>query len=137
MKDSTPSMKLYAIATNGERCSGETHRFRIGLDDREATEFVAGRLQFCERLTDAIIDHGAAKREGKPAAGLLLQVWTTPSAKWRNVQNPVTGGCMAVTHEIAGQKNTCEQLFLWACNSVQMARDLEIMVAGIADAIES
>jgi hypothetical protein len=31
---------------------------------------------------------------------------------------------MAVTHEIVGQHETAQTLFLWACNAVQMARDI-------------
>ncbi|MCP5525378.1 MAG: hypothetical protein H7A47_01050 [Verrucomicrobiales bacterium] len=78
------------------------------------------------------MEHVAEGRPGRPDQGLFLQVWTTPTAGWRNVQNPDTGGVMAVTHEIAGQRDTAKTLFRWACNSVQMGRDLDVVASGLA-----
>ena len=125
-------MNIECTSTTGSRCSNERHKFRIGVDDREATEFASNESEFPDALTNAIVDHVAARRTGTPAAGLFLQVWTTPTAQWRNVQNPKTGGVMAVTHAIAGQPDTAAQLFLWACNSVQMARDMDVLTSGLA-----
>ena len=125
-------MNIECTSTNGSRCSNERHTFRIGVDDREATAFTSSESEFPDALTNAIIDHVAARRAGTPAAGLFLQVWTGPTAKWRNVQNTATGGVMAVTHQIAGQRETATQLFLWACNSVQMARDMDVLAGGLA-----
>lgn len=125
-------MNIECNAANGSRCSNKRHRFRIGVDDREATEFDAIESEFPDALTNAIVDHVAARRAGMPADGLFLQVWTTPTAQWRNVQNPKTGGVMAVTNRIAGQRETAAQLFLWACNSVQMCRDMDVLAGGLA-----
>lgn len=125
-------MQIEIADKNGSRCAEECHRFRIGVDDREATEFRAAADDFAEALTNALLDHVTAGRAGKPAAGLWLQVWTTPTAKWRNVQNPATGGVMAVTHQIAGAAASAATLFDWSCNSVQMARDLDVLSGGLA-----
>jgi hypothetical protein len=123
-------MQIECRASNGERCRHESHRFRIGVDSTAATEFEGTETSFHESLLNAIIEHVRAGRPGKPAEGLYLQVWTTASAKWRNVQNRLTGAVMAVTHEIVPE--TSAVLFLWACDSVQMARDLDVVASGLA-----
>jgi hypothetical protein len=87
-------------------------------------------------VSDAVLRHGAGRKPGIPGNGLFLQVFTT--AGWRNVQNPKTGGVMAVTNMIVGQTQTALQLFDWACNSVQMARDLKFLASCMAsDAMEA
>ena len=95
-----------------------------------------------DRLTDAFIDHGAAK---KPGAGgpLYLQVCVGKAERdfgaldWVNVQNPRTGGVMAVTSNIVGQEETATTLFLWACNAVQMSRDIATLASGLSrEAVE-
>ncbi len=131
-------MEIKTTSSNGSRCQHERHKFRIGVDSDDATEFDAIKAEFLDRLTNAIVDHVAAHRAGMPAAGLFLQVWTTNSGTWRNVQNPVTGGVMAVTHRIVGQVETAARLFEWACNSVQMCRDLDVLTDGLArEAVEA
>lgn len=126
-------MNIECTATNGPRCAGESHRFRIGVDSRQVTEFATTAAQFRDALTNAVIDHVSAKRPGHPAAGLYLQVWCGDGGcGWRNVQNPASGGVMAVTHLTPGNPETCDALFMWACNSVQMARDIDVIVGGLA-----
>ena len=123
-------MEISVEAHMGERCLNERHRFRIGIDATAATEFVAGKDTFLEQLTNALLDHGFAGHSDKTF--LFLQVWTTDSAQWRNVQNPKSGGVMAINHEIVGQHETAQTLFLWACDSVQMARDIDTLANGLA-----
>jgi hypothetical protein len=123
-------MEISITAKNGERCRGERHRFRIGVDSRCSTEFTAGESDILDRLTDAIVDHGAAKRAGYRGT-LYLQV-DTGAAGWRNVQNPRTGGVMGVNPSIVGQCETAETLFLWACNAVQMSRDIDVLASGLS-----
>lgn len=55
-------MNIQCTSTNGSRCSNERHKFRIGVDDREATEFTSNESEFPDALTNAVIDHVAARR---------------------------------------------------------------------------
>lgn len=106
-------------AENGDACQSEQHLFRIGNEVPDAIEFRARREEFRNALADALLDH--ARTHGARSY-YNIQVMTEGS--WRQIQNPKTGGVMAVTLDIAGEKNTCRTMFDWACNSVQMARDL-------------
>lgn len=125
--------ELKAKATNGDRCLGELHRFRIGVDATAPTEFSARLETFRDAITNALIEHVEKRRPGKLSSGLYLQVGTGPGgARWVNVENPETGGVMAITHMVAGQTGTCETLFRWACNAVQMSRDIEVIAGGLA-----
>jgi hypothetical protein len=112
------------ITPDGENCAHETHRFRVGVDPRDATEFTSSRTQFPETLTNAIMEHVTIGRKGHPASGLMLQV-LCPCAGWRNCQNPKSGGVMAVTHEVAGEHAVALTLFDWCCRSVDMGRKIE------------
>ncbi len=102
------------------------------MDARAATEFTAGEDDFLSALENAMIDHVQSGRPGKPASGLAIQVWTTRGAGWRNFHNPTSGNIMGVTHEIAGQRESAAKLFRWACNAVQMARDIDSIGHGLA-----
>ena len=124
-------MNIEIQATNGARCANERHRFRIGADSSQATEFEASAAEFPDHLTNAMLDHGLAKRPG--GYWHYLQVWAG-IAKWRNVQNPRTGGVIAITHDIVSKPETAATLFQWACNSVQMARDIKTLTSGLAEA---
>jgi hypothetical protein len=115
-------------ANRGYVCEHETHLFRIGREIPDSIEFRAELDNFYGKLEGAIIQHGI--QHGK-SNHLNIQVMT--DASWRQIQNPETGGVMAITPEIAGQTDTANQLFCWACNSVQMARDLTMMADNIAD----
>ena len=135
-------MELSTTATHGDRCRHERHRFRIGIDKRYSTEFTAGEADMLERVTDAIVDHGAGKKKGY-GGPLYLQVCVGDAKRdfgaldWVNVQNPKTGGVMAVNPSIVGQRETAETLFLWACNAVQMSRDIEVLASGLSrEAVE-
>ncbi len=129
-------MEISIHSQNGERCRNERHQFRIGIDDRDVTEFSATEHEFPEALTNAILDHGANKRAGWNGVCLHLQVLTerskSKSSSWCNCQNPKTGGVVAVTPKIAGQNETAQTLFLWCCNSVQMVRDIGVLASGLA-----
>lgn len=127
-------MNLSATATNGERCYGARLKFRIGVDDREVTEFVANDNEFHARLCDALIEHGAAGRKthGGKRPYLFPQVWTTASAKWRNIQRPESGNVVALYFDVAGQTETTAEIYRLACNSVQMARDCDQIAGGLA-----
>jgi hypothetical protein len=116
------------IANRGSVCEHETHLFRVGRETPDAIEFRAGLTDFYTKLEEAIIQHGML--HGK-SPHLNIQIIT--EASWRQIQNSETGGVMAITPEIAGQIKTANQLFCWACNSVQMARDLTMMADNIAD----
>jgi hypothetical protein len=115
-------------ANRGYVCEHETHLFRIGREIPDAIEFRAELDKFYGKLEGAIIQHGI--QHGK-SNHLNIQVMT--DASWRQIQNPETGAVMAITPEIAGQMKTANRLFCWACNSVQMARDLTMMADNIAD----
>ena len=39
---------------------------------------------------------------------------------------------MGVNHQIVGQHETAATLFFWACNAVQMARDIDTLGDGLA-----
>jgi hypothetical protein len=127
---SAKAMEISVSANMGERCFNERHLFRIGNDSTDVIEFSADKNDFLSQITNALLDHDLADR--RASTSVFLQVWTTDSAKWRNVQNPKSGGVLAVTHEIVGQHETAAQLFLWACHSVQMARDIDTMSDGLA-----
>jgi hypothetical protein len=119
-----------SVSAMGERCLNERHLFRIGVDSTAATEFLADKGDFLSHLTNALLDHGLAGRPGE--VSVFIQVWAGETAKWRNVQNPKTGGVMAISHEIIGQRETAATLFLWACNAVQIARDIDTLADGLA-----
>jgi hypothetical protein len=120
-------MEIGITTSNGERCRNERHRFRVGVDDRDTTEFSANESEFCEALTNAIVEHGVSKRIGWNAGYLRLQVWTEAAHPWYNCPNPRTGGVVAVTRSIACQPETAATLFLWCCNAVQMAREINVL----------
>ena len=120
-------MEMANTTAKGERCRNERHRFRIGVDDRDTTEFSAIESEFCEALTNAIIEHGASKRSGWNAGYLRLQVWTDAVRPWCNCPNPRTGGVVAVTRSIASHPETAASLFLWCCNVVQMVRESNVL----------
>jgi len=115
-------------ANRGYVCEHETHLFRVGRETTDALEFRAALDNFYEKLEGAIIQHGM--HHGK-STHLNIQIMT--EASWRQIQNPETGGVMTITPEIAGQIETANRLFCWACNSVQMARDITMMADNIAD----
>lgn len=127
-------MNLTATSTNGERCYGERLKFRIGVDDREATEFTANDTEFHARLCDALIEHGASRRktEGGKFPYVFPQVWTTRSAKWRNIQRRESGNVVAIYFAVAAQSETTAEIYRLACDSVQMARDCEQIAGGLA-----
>lgn len=128
-------MEIGINANNGERCRNERHTFRIGVDDREATEFNATEDEFYGAIINALIEHGEKKRMGWNNGHLHLQVLTSRVGEkpdWRNCQNPKRGGVVAITPQIAGQPQTAVTLFRWCCNSVQMGRDIDTLADGIA-----
>lgn len=121
-------MEISIGATNGERCVHETHLFRIGVDSKSVTEFQSNLSTFHDNLVNALIEH---KKHSRKCNGYLyLQVKS--GFQFVNVQNQKTGGVMAITNEIAGQHETAITLFKWACNSVQMGGDIEILADGLA-----
>lgn len=120
-------------ATNGERCHNETHRFRIGNEVPDAEYFQASSNTFAAELESAIIRHGL--RHGK-RSHWNIQVRGRESEResdWRQIQNPDTGGVIAVTAEIAHAPDTAAILFEWACNTVQMMRDIHSLADGLAN----
>jgi hypothetical protein len=117
-----------ATATHGDRCIGETHRFRIGINSRFASEFAADRDTFIAALTDAVLDHISAKRPGTLRCGLYLQVWTP--IRWCNVQEPTSG---AIVRLGLGWRQDCGDWFAWGCNAVQMVRDIDVVCRALAD----
>lgn len=119
------------ITPDGKNCGHETHRFRVGVDSREATEFTSARTQFPSALANAILEHVATGRKGSPASGLMLQV-LCGCAGWRNCQNPKSGGVMAVTHEVAGEREVAMTLFDWCCRSVDMSRKIEVIADSLS-----
>lgn len=126
-------MDLSATAKNGARCYGERFRFRIGVDDREATEFVANDREFHARLCDALIEHGAASRKTEGSRPYVYpQVWTTPGGRWRNVQRRESGNVVAVYFDIAAHPESSAEIYRLACDSVQMMRDCEQIAVGLA-----
>jgi len=127
-------MNLTATATNGERLKGERLKFRIGVDDREATEFTANDTEFHSRLCDALIEHGASRKktDGGKRPYVFPQVWTTDSAKWRNIQRCESGNVVAIYFDVSAQPETSAEIYRLACNSVQMARDCDQIAAGLA-----
>jgi hypothetical protein len=117
----------WATADRGAWVAHEKHAFRIGNEIPDSVEFRAKRDEFPHQLADAIIEHAA---HNSPLKFYNIQVLTL--AGWRNIQNPATGGVMAVTHQIAGERESCVTIFDWACNAVQMVRDLDELSAKIA-----
>jgi hypothetical protein len=120
-------------ATNGERCSNETHRFRIGNEVTDAEYFQASAGTFASELESAIIRHGV--KHGA-RSHWNIQVRGRESERkndWRQIQNPDTGGVMAVTAQIAYAPDTSATLFEWACNTVQMMRDIHSLADGLAN----
>ncbi len=94
-------MNISAQATNGDRCYGERLKFRIGVDDRETTEFVANDSEFHTRICDALIEHGSKNRKTEGVRkNVFPQVWTTESAKWRNIQRRESGNVIAVHFDV-------------------------------------
>lgn len=131
-------MHLTATANNGERCYGERHRFRIGVDDREATEFSATATDFHALLCDALIAHGASgrKTDGGLRRYVFLQVLASASARWRNVQNAASGAVVALYFDVAQHEESGAELYRLACNSVQMARDIDSIAGGLAGEVK-
>jgi hypothetical protein len=127
--------QIHLSATNGTRCKKERHHFRIGLDVREATEFSANENDFFPTLLNAIIDHGfIGKRWASgPKTYAFLQVhcgsYPTGKQNWGNIQNPATGNVVAITPKITVAEASV--IFEWACNAVQMTRDIESIVHGL------
>lgn len=121
------------ISSNrGERCYGQEHSFRIGHEVADAVEFRADNLTFADRLEAALIDHG--QRHGKRA---FWNIQVRPSEQsdthaWRAIQNPDSGGVMAITSAIPTAPETAATLYKWACNTVQMWRDIEAFADGMA-----
>ncbi len=119
-------------ANRGERCYGEEHQFRIGNEVPDAVEFRADNQTFADRLEAAIITHG--RLHGK------RQFWNiqvrpaeqTVEHAWRAIQNPDSGGVMAITSDIPTATDTAAILYRWACNTVQMWRDIEAFADGMA-----
>lgn len=128
-------MDITIQARNGERCSGESHRFRIGVDARSVTEFSTAEGGFADALTNAMIDHVSGRKVGNPGVGWFLQVWCGGGAGWRNLQNE-DGGVVRVGHQVVGDSARMGQLWACACNSVQMARDISVISQGLSGEVE-
>jgi hypothetical protein len=58
------------------------------------------------------------------------QVWTI--AKWRNIQRTESGNVVAIYFNVAAQPDTSAEIYRLACNSVQMARDIDQIAGGLA-----
>ena len=119
-------------ATNGDRCYGQKHQFRIGHQVTDAVGFHADNLTFADRLEAALIEHG--QRHGK-RSHWNIQVRPAEQAAehaWRAIQNPATGGVMAITADIPTAPDTAATLYRWACNTVQMWRDIEALADAMA-----
>jgi hypothetical protein len=144
-------MEISITATNGSRCHNETHKFRLHSEGEPPTVFVAHSENFLEKLTDAVLTHNLAlqaaenaKPIGKrwphkfvaPALKFNVMVGKRPNGEedWVWVQNPRTGGAMGVYPNIVGQKQSADALFMWACNAVQMNRDILVLSEGLAKA---
>lgn len=126
--------ELSASATNGERCHGQRFRFRIGVDDREATEFQADDREFHARLCDALIEHGSVGRKTDGASRyVFIQVWTTPAAQWRNIQRRDSGNVVAIYFDVAQHEESTNEIYRLACDSVQMARDCDSIARGLSE----
>lgn len=110
---------------------GQIHRFRIGIDAREATEFNSNEEQFAVRLTEAIIEHTSKGRPTGKSGGDSywdLQILCPGGYDWRNCQNPQTYGVVAITQAIVTVPGNAEILFNWCCLSVDKARKLDRFV---------
>lgn len=118
-----------ANANRGYVCEHEIHLFRIGREVPDSIEFKSALGNFYKQLESSIIQHGLANGKSNH---FNIQIMTDGS--WRQIQHPESGNVMVITPEIAGQRETAEQLFRWACNSVQMARDLSMMCDNLSDA---
>jgi hypothetical protein len=92
-------------------------RFRIWLDQTQATEFTAGAADFFDALVEAMLEHLRARRPGSPTLGLWFEVWTTPIAQWRAIANPGTGSVQMVSHHTLESTRTTDNLFAWACRA--------------------
>lgn len=125
--------QIHIQATNGERCFGETHQFRLGAEVPDSIGFRANDRTFHAELEAALIRHG--KRHGaRPYWNLQVRgAECTAEYEWRNIQNPATGGVMAITAEVAGAEETIATLYKWACNTVQMLRDIHALADGMAN----
>lgn len=84
-------------------------------------------------ITNAIIEHVTENRQGNPAQGLDIQV-LCGAAKWRNLTNPKTGGVIAITNKIAGERETAKMLFGYTCRAVDMSRKIETLASELSKA---
>lgn len=123
-------MNLSTAATNGARCYGERLKFRIGVDATAATEFFAADGDFHAALCDALIAHGVAGRKTE-GGSVFVQVWASPSARWRNIQREGSGNVIALRFGVANHPETSAEIYRLACNSVQMARDCDSIASGL------
>jgi hypothetical protein len=122
--------KISASQTNGHRCIHEIHRFRIGVDDRETTEFTASLNTYYDAILNALIDHAMANKKG---SGKLMQIQVlcdTRANDWSNFINPSTGSIIGAGVQITPE--LAKKHFEWACNAVQMGRDIVSLSSGLA-----
>ncbi len=119
-------------ANNGDRCYGQEHQFRIGNEVPDAVEFLADNRTFADRVEGAIIEHGICHGKHRYWNIQVRPAEEKSESAWRQIQNPSTGGVMAITGDLPQSPDTAEALYRWACNTVQMSRDIQALADGLA-----
>jgi hypothetical protein len=109
------------------------YRFRIGHEAPDAVQFTADARCFQQRLGESIIEWGT--KHGR-FVYLNLQVLCPAGAGWRNIQNPKTGGHIAIFPEIAGDPTTCGTVFEWAGKAIAMCEAIGGIASGLAGEVE-